>query len=61
MNATDEEIFVVTKLSYCDEFIKNMPDGYETLIGENGIRLLEGKNRDYLLQEQCLKIAKLYY
>ena len=39
-NSTDEEVFEAAKLSYCDEFISNLPNKYETLIGENGVRLV---------------------
>ena len=35
-NATDDEIYHVAKLSFCEEFISNLPNKYETLIGENG-------------------------
>ena len=37
--ASDDEIYEVAKLSYCDGFINNLPNKYETLIGENGVRL----------------------
>ena len=42
-NASDDEILEVAKLSYCDEFIKDLPDKYDTLIGENGVRLSGGE------------------
>ena len=38
-NATDEEILKAAKLSYCNEFIDNLPNKFDTLIGENGVRL----------------------
>ena len=34
-NATDEEVYEVAKLSFCEEFILNLPNKFETLIGEN--------------------------
>ena len=45
INATDEEIFKVAKLSYCDEFINNLPNKFNTLIGENGVRLSGGEKQ----------------
>tara|TARA_Y100000591_G_scaffold329704_1_gene358854 strand:+ start:2399 stop:4147 length:1749 start_codon:yes stop_codon:yes gene_type:complete len=59
LNATDEEIFKAAKLSYCDEFIKKMPDGYETLIGENGIRLSGGEKQRLSIARAMLKNSKI--
>ena len=43
-DATDEEVYRVAKLARCDEFVDKLPDGYNTVIGENG-RLLSGGQR----------------
>ena len=43
IDATDEEIFKVAKLSYCEDFINKLPEKYDTIIGENGIRLSGGE------------------
>ena len=59
--ASDEEIYKVTKLSFCDEFIENLPNKFNTLIGENGVRLSGGEKQGYLLQEQCLKKVQLFF
>lgn len=43
-DATDEEVYRVAKLARCDEFVEKLPQGYDTVIGENG-RLLSGGQR----------------
>ncbi len=43
-DATDEEVYNVAKLARCDEFVEKLPEGYDTIIGENG-RLLSGGQR----------------
>ena len=42
-NATDEEVKRVAQMAQCDEFINKMPQGYETIIGENGETLSGGE------------------
>ena len=43
-DATDEEVIEAAKLAECDEFVQKLPDGYGTVIGENG-ELLSGGQR----------------
>ena len=45
IDASDEEIYKAAKLSYCDEFIELLPKKYDTLIGENGVRLSGGEKQ----------------
>ena len=52
LNATDEEIKEAAKLSFSEEFIEMLPNKYNTIIGENGIRLSGGENKDCQLQER---------
>ncbi len=54
-NATDEEVYEVAKLSYCDEFINNLPNKFETLIGENGVRLSGGEKQRLSIARAMLK------
>ena len=41
--ATDEEVKAAAKAACCDEFIANLPDGYDTVLGEGGIHLSGGE------------------
>ncbi len=54
-NATNQEILEVSKLSYCDEFIENLPNKFETLIGENGVRLSGGEKQRLSIARAMLK------
>lgn len=51
LDATDEEIYEAAKLSNADKFIRNLPEGYDTLITGNGEGLSQG-------QRQLLSIAR---
>ena len=57
--ATDDEIYEVTKLSYCDGFINNLPNKYETLIGENGVRLSGGEKQRLSIARAMLKKSSI--
>jgi len=59
LDATDDEIFHASKLSYCDEFISKMPNGYETVIGENGVRLSGGEKQRLSIARAMLKESKI--
>ena len=54
-NATDDEIYQVANLSFCEEFISNLPNKYETLIGENGVRLSGGEKQRLSIARAMLK------
>jgi len=58
-NATDEEIKKVAKLSHCDEFINNLPNKFETLIGENGVRLSGGEKQRLSIARAMLKKSSI--
>ena len=58
-NATDDEIYKVAKLSFCDEFISNLPKKYETLIGENGVRLSGGEKQRLSIARAMLKESSI--
>jgi ATP-binding cassette subfamily B protein len=55
--ASEEEIVAAAKLARCDEFIAEMPDGYNTLIGENGSTLSGGERQRISIARALLKNA----
>jgi len=57
--ATDDEIFKVAKLSYCDEFINNLPNKFDTLIGENGVRLSGGEKQRLSIARAMMKKSSI--
>ena len=58
-NATDEEVLRVAKLAQCDEFVRQMPQGYETIIGENGETLSGGERQRISIARALLKNAPI--
>ena len=57
--ATDAEIFEAAKIARCDEFIEKMPNGIETVIGENGERLSGGERQRISIARAILKDAPI--
>lgn len=58
-DATDEEVLAVAKLAHCDEFAEKMPDGYQTMIGENGSALSGGERQRISIARAFLKDAPI--
>lgn len=54
-NATREQVFAAAKAAYCDEFVRNMPDGYNTILGENGSTLSGGERQRISIARALLK------
>ena len=58
-NATNEEVYEVARLSNCDEFIDKLPNKYETIIGENGIRLSGGEKQRISIARAMMKKSSI--
>ncbi len=58
-DATDEEVLAAAKLAHCDEFAEKMPDGYQTMIGENGSALSGGERQRISIARAFLKDAPI--
>ncbi len=59
LGATDEEVQVAAKAANCDEFVKRLPQGYNTPIGENGAKLSGGERQRISIARALLKDAPI--
>ena len=54
-NATDEEVIAAARLANCEEFAEKLPDGYNSMIGENGCELSGGERQRISIARAFLK------
>ena len=59
LDATDNEVFEAAELAYATEFIFKLKDGYNTVIGENGVRLSGGEKQRLSIARAILKKTKI--
>ena len=57
--ASEEEVVRAAKLANADEFIRELPDGYETLVGERGVKLSGGQRQRIAIARAILKDAPI--
>jgi len=57
--AKNEEVYEAAKQSMCTEFINNLENGYETMIGENGVKLSGGEKQRLSIARAFLKKSKI--
>ena len=58
-DATDEEVLAAARAANCDEFVSRLPQGYDTLIGENGSKLSGGERQRISIARALLKNAPI--
>lgn len=57
--ATDDEVIAAARKAHCDEFIKEFPDGYNTYVGERGVKLSGGERQRVAIARAILKNAPI--
>ena len=57
--AGDEEVYAAAKAANCDEFVNKLPQGYDTPIGENGVKLSGGERQRISIARALLKDAPI--
>ena len=57
--ATDEEVLAAARAANCDEFVRHLPQGYDTPIGENGSKLSGGERQRISIARALLKDAPI--
>ena len=58
-DSSKEEVYEAAKLSMCDEFINKLENGFETMIGENGVKLSGGEKQRLSIARAFLKNSRI--
>lgn len=59
LDATDDEVIAASKRAHCHEFVEQLPEGYEALVGERGIKLSGGQRQRIAIAQAMLKNAPI--
>lgn len=59
LRATDEEVFAAARQAYCDNFIRELPNGYDSKVGERGVMLSGGERQRIAIARAILKNAPI--
>lgn len=58
-DASDEEVIQAAQMAHCDKFVQKMPAGYQTLVGERGVKLSGGERQRVAIARAILKRAPI--
>lgn len=59
LDATAEQVYAAAKAACCDEFVERMPNGYQSMLGENGFTLSGGERQRISIARALLKNAPI--
>ena len=59
-DSSDEEVIKVSKLAHAHDFIKELPEGYDTYVGERGIKLSGGQRQRVAIARAFLRHSPIF-